>query len=115
MTEQALTEIHKEMQKEVEEAGGHIDRIYYCTAVLDKHPHRKPNPGMAFQAMNDFRDIDPNKAMMVGNKPSDMRFGRAAGMFTVFLRTTNPDQEFPHPDIDLVFNNLFEFADALQS
>lgn len=115
MTEQALTEIHTEMQKEVEEVGGHIDKIYYCTAVHDKHSHRKPNPGMAFQAVKDFPEIDVNKGIMVGNKPSDMRFGRAAGMFTVFLRTTNPDQPFPHPDIDLAFNSLLEFAGALQS
>lgn len=115
MTEQALTDIHKEMQKEVEDVGGHIDQIYYCTAVHDKHPHRKPNPGMAFQAVKEFPEIDLNKAIMVGNKPSDMRFGRAAGMFTVFLRTTDPDQPFPHPDIDLVFNSLLEFTEALQS
>lgn len=115
MTEQTLLEIHKEMQKEVEEAGGHIDQIYYCTAVDNKHPHRKPNPGMAYQAARDFPEIDFNKAIMVGNKPSDMRFGRAAGMFTVFLRTTNPDQPFPHPDIDGRYANLLEFAAALQS
>jgi D-glycero-alpha-D-manno-heptose 1-phosphate guanylyltransferase len=115
MTEHTLTEIHKEMQKEVVEAGGHIDQIYYCTDVNDKHPYRKPNPGMAAKAVREFPEIDLRKAIMVGNKPSDMRFGRAAGMFTVFLRTTNPDQRFPHQDIDLVFNNLLEFAAALQS
>jgi D-glycero-alpha-D-manno-heptose 1-phosphate guanylyltransferase len=112
MSEQNLTEIHHEMQKEVEQAGGHIDKIYYCTDVNDKHPSRKPNPGMAYQAVRDFPEIDLNKAIMVGNKPSDMRFGRAAGMFTVFLRTTNPEQAFPHPDIDLSFNNLPDFANA---
>lgn len=115
MTEESLLLIHKEMQKEVEDAGGHIDRIYYCTDVNDKHPGRKPNPGMAFQAVRDFPEIDLNKAIMVGNKPSDMRFGRAAGMFTVFLRTTNPDQVFPHPDIDLPYNSLLEFTRALES
>lgn len=115
MTEESLLLIHKEMQKEVEDAGGHIDRIYYCTDVNDKHPGRKPNPGMAFQAVRDFPEIDLNKAIMVGNKPSDMRFGRAAGMFTVFLRTTNPDQVFPHSDIDLLYNSLLEFTRALES
>ena len=103
------------MKKEVEEAGGHIDQIYYCTGVDNKHPYRKPNPGMAFQAVREFPEVDMNRSIMVGNKPSDMRFGRAAGMFTVFLRTTNPDQPFPHPDIDRDFNNLLEFATALQS
>jgi D-glycero-alpha-D-manno-heptose 1-phosphate guanylyltransferase len=115
MTEETLMDIHKEMQKEVESAGGHLDKIYYCTEVHDTHFGRKPNPGMAYQATKDFPEIELNKAIMVGNKPSDMRFGRAAGLFTVFVRTTNPDQDYPHPDIDLCFNSLLDFAYALKS
>jgi histidinol phosphatase-like enzyme len=68
---------------------------------------------MALQALNDFADIELTKSIMVGNKPGDMKFGRAAGMFTVFVRTTNPDQPFPHTDIDMVFPSLFDFASAL--
>lgn len=113
MTEEALTDIHREMKKEVEQAGGHIDQIYYCIEVDDKYYGRKPNPGMAYQAKLDFPELDFNRAIMVGNKPSDMRFGRASGLYTVFLRTTNPDQQFPHPDIDLCFNSLLDFANAL--
>ena len=115
MTEETLTDIHKEMQKEVESVGGHLDKIYYCTEVHDKHFNRKPNPGMAYQATKDYPEIDLNKAIIVGNKPSDMRFGRAAGLFTVFVRTTNPDQVYPHPDIDLCFHTLLDFAHALES
>lgn len=115
MTEDDLLEIHKEMQKEVESAGGHIDGIYYCTDVSDTHQSRKPNPGMAVDAVRDFSEIDLAQSIMVGNKPSDMRFGRAAGMFTVYLATTNPDQPFPHQDIDYRFPTLLDFAQALES
>jgi D-glycero-alpha-D-manno-heptose 1-phosphate guanylyltransferase len=113
MTKEALDTIHYEMQREVAIAGGHIEKIYFCTAVENTAFSRKPNPGMAVQAKQDFPDIDFGRSIMVGNKPSDMRFGRAAGMFTVFLTTTNPDQPFPHPDIDLRFSSLAEFAAAL--
>jgi D-glycero-alpha-D-manno-heptose 1-phosphate guanylyltransferase len=113
MTEADLQSIHLEMQREVEIVNGKIDKIYYCTEKDDKCFNRKPNPGMALQAFQDFPDIDPSKSIMVGNKPSDMKFGRAAGIFTVFVRTTNPDQPFPHPDIDMVFPTLFDFASAL--
>jgi histidinol phosphatase-like enzyme len=51
---------------------------------------------------------------MVGNNISDMEFGKNAGMYTVFLRTTSPGQAFPHPSIDLIFNSLYDFAKALQ-
>jgi D-glycero-alpha-D-manno-heptose 1-phosphate guanylyltransferase len=113
MTEAALQSIHFEMKREVEIVNGKIDRIYYCTEKDDKCFNRKPNPGMALQALKDFPDIDWSRSIMVGNKPSDMKFGRSAGMFTVFVKTTNPDQPFPHPDIDLAFPSLFDFASAL--
>lgn len=113
MTEEALQSIHLEMQREVEIVGGKIDRIYYCTQKEDNFFFRKPNPGMAWQAMKDFPDIDPAKSIMVGNKPSDMKFGRAAGLFTVFVKTTNPDHPESHPDTDLSFPSLFDFAMAL--
>ncbi|MGN6165652.1 MAG: HAD-IIIA family hydrolase [Flavisolibacter sp.] len=113
MTDTDLQTIHLEMQREVAIVGGNIDKIYYCTAKDDKCFNRKPNPGMALQAMQDFPEIDLSKSIMVGNKPSDMRFGRAAGMFTVFVATTNPDQPFPHTDIDLRFDTLSQFAETL--
>jgi len=49
----------------------------------------------------------------VGNNLSDMHFGRNAGMYTVFIRSTRPQQEFPHPEIDLAFNTLEDFVKAL--
>lgn len=113
MTEEALQTIHLEMQREVEIVDGKIDKIYYCTEKDEKCFNRKPNPGMAIQALKDFPDINISKSIMVGNKPSDMKFGRAAGVFTVFVRTTNPDQPFPHTDIDMVFPSLYDFASAV--
>ena len=101
------------MQKEIAASGGRIDGIYYCTEVEKDCFYRKPNPGMALQAFADFPQLNPQKCIMIGNKPSDMRFGRSAGMFTVFVTTTNPGQPFPHDDIDLVFDSLSHFAEAV--
>jgi histidinol-phosphate phosphatase family protein len=113
MGQEALDTIHLEMKREVEIAGGRIDKIYACTHVDNGSPLRKPNPGMAFLAQADFPDIDFAKCIMVGNKLSDMRFGRNAGMATVFVATTNPDEPFPHADIDLRFDTLAHFAESL--
>jgi D-glycero-alpha-D-manno-heptose 1-phosphate guanylyltransferase len=113
MTEDDLSHIHVNMREAIEKAGGRIDHIYYCTSADNKHSCRKPNPGMAFLAKKDFPGIDFSRSIMIGNKPSDMLFGRFAGIHTVFVRTTNPDQAFPHPDIDLVFESLADFAKAL--
>lgn len=113
MTEQALTEIHEKMVNEINAAGGRIDAIYYCTSTDNKDGHRKPNPGMARDAAMDFPDIDLSKALIVGNNLSDMRFGRNAGIYTVFVKTTRPNQELPHADIDLAYGSLKEFGEAL--
>jgi D-glycero-alpha-D-manno-heptose 1-phosphate guanylyltransferase len=110
-----LHHIHEEMQREVAAVGGHIDGIYFSTDTENTSFYRKPNPGMAFQAKHDFPEIDLSKAVMVGNKPSDAHFGRAAGLYTVFITTTNPDQVFPHADIDRLYPTLRDFAADLQS
>ena len=113
MTEDDLTGIHKHMLAEIQSNGGKVDKIYYCTSTEKTTFNRKPNPGMALLAKNDFPGIDFSKSIMVGNKLTDMLFGRNAGIFTIFTATTNPDIAFPHPDIDFRFNNLLEFAKAL--
>ena len=113
MTEDDLVGIHGFMQPAIESSGGRIDDIYYCTSTEKNNFNRKPNPGMALQAKTDFPDIDLSKSLMVGNKLTDMLFGRNAGMHTVFLATTNPEIPFPHPDIDFRFDSLLAFAKAL--
>lgn len=113
MSERDLLDIQHRMRSEIGKNGGRIDKIYYCTATDAHHFYRKPNPGMALQAAKDFPMIDLSKTIMVGNKLSDMQFGRNAGTYTVYLKTTHPKQPLPHPDIDLSFNALIDFAKAL--
>lgn len=115
MSMEDLDSIHHNMLEKIETTGGRIDRIYYCSDLDSHSPNRKPNPGMAFQAKKDFSSIDFSKSIIVGNKLSDMGFGRNAGMHTVFVATTNPETPFPHTDIDLRFNNLLHFAETLAS
>jgi D-glycero-alpha-D-manno-heptose 1-phosphate guanylyltransferase len=113
MTEETLTAIHQKMSGDVVRAGGRIDAIYYATAINNKDPFRKPNPGMAVRARSEFPDIDLSRSIMVGNNLSDMQFGRNAGMYTVFVSTTNRELRLPHPDIDLMFDSLEDFTKAL--
>lgn len=113
MNESALSEIQSQLKQVVEASYGRLDGMYTCTSINDNHPDRKPNPGMALAAQKKFPEIIFSKSIMVGNKLSDMKFGRNAGMHTIFLATTHPETVFPHPDIDLRFNSLLEFAKAL--
>ncbi|ULQ57548.1 HAD family hydrolase [Flavihumibacter rivuli] len=113
MTEADLHDIHMRMKEELAGVDAHIDGIYFCSSLDNGHPNRKPQPGMAYLAAQDFPGIDFSRSIMVGNNISDMEFGRNAGMHTVFLQTTRPNQEIPHPAIDLAFKSLLNFAEAL--
>ncbi len=113
MTEKDLQTIHTNMTSEIVNAGGRIDKIYYCTSMDNDCYERKPNPGMAHLAKKDFPHIDFSKSIIIGNKLSDMKFGRNASMFTVYVATTNPEVSNPHPDIDLRCENLLDAATQL--
>lgn len=113
MTSADLDLIHLNMTNKIVDLGGRIDGIYYCPDLDNDSPNRKPQPGMAFQAKATFPNIDLKKSIMVGNRMSDMEFGRNAGMFTVYLATTHPEATFPDTKIDYRFDNLFQFAQAL--
>lgn len=114
MSLEDLTNIHTNMFAVIEDSKGRIDKAYFCTDLSDESPDRKPNPGMAHQAKRDYPEIDFSKSIIVGNRTSDMAFGRNAGIHTVFLATTHPHTAYPDPLIDLRFNNLLEFARACQ-
>jgi histidinol-phosphate phosphatase family protein len=114
MTQHDLNDIHAYMLEEIQGAGGRIDRIYACTDMSDDSPNRKPQAGMAFMAQQEIPGIDLSKSIMVGNRMSDMKFGRNAGMYTVFLATTHPETAFPDPAIDLRFDDLAAFAAFLK-
>jgi histidinol-phosphate phosphatase family protein len=110
-----LENIHSNMLTAIKKGGGKIDQIFYCPDLDNDSYNRKPNPGMAFQATQMYPEIDLSRSIMIGNRISDMGFGRNAGMHTVFLSTTHPEIDFPHPMIDLRFENLLDFAHHLKT
>lgn len=113
MTVGSLDAIHQKMIKGIEDKGGKIDAIFYASSPDDDDLMRKPNPGMAIKAKEQFPEIDFSRSIMIGNNITDMEFGRHSGMYTVFLKTTTPDIILPHPDIDLAFDSLTHFVKAL--
>ncbi len=105
--------IHRNLLNSVQEAEGKIDKIYFCADLEDTNTHRKPNTGMGLEAKKDFPEVDFKKSIMIGNTLSDMEFGRNLGIYTVFLPTTRPEVDLNDHKIDVVFDSLKTFADAL--
>jgi histidinol-phosphate phosphatase family protein len=105
-----LESIHRHMISELDHAGAHIDAIYFAPDISPEAIMRKPNIGMALRAKQEFPQIDFTKSVMIGNSPSDIEFGKNAGMKTVFLETTKPGQG---GNADAVMHSLHSFAEAL--
>lgn len=108
MTDQDIEIIHQKMINEIEANKGRIDKIYYCSDVNDYSIHRKPNPGMALDSKNDFKNIDFNKSYMVGDQLSDIKFGKNLGMKTILigdLKITSDDLVPDHR-----FSTLLDFS-----
>lgn len=114
LSPEGLQEIHAQMLQQIEQHGGRIDRIYFCPDLDNSSPCRKPATGMGLQAKQDFPEIDFSNAVMIGNTLGDMQFGKTLGMQTVFIPSTRPETPFPHPLIDQRYQNLLQFAQAIQ-
>jgi D-glycero-D-manno-heptose 1,7-bisphosphate phosphatase len=84
----AVDALHAAMQADLAQEGGRIDAFYVCPFLAEApleafrhpdHPDRKPNPGMILRAIAEW-NIDPARALMIGDKPSDIEAARRAGV-----------------------------------
>ena len=112
MTELQLLSIHDKLTKAVNQSAGRIDKIYYCTDILETSENRKPNIGMAIKAKMDYPNIEFRKSIIVGDSLSDMIFGEKLGMKRVLINVElNPLCETKY--YDFTFNSLVEFSNYL--
>jgi histidinol-phosphate phosphatase family protein len=73
-----LDRIHARMKAEVEQAGGHIEAIYFCPHDWDEGCEcRKPRPGMLFQAQREYH-LDLSRTLFVGDDERDAMAADAA-------------------------------------
>ncbi len=84
----AVEGLHGVMEATLAAEGARIDAFYVCPFLPDAavaafahpdHPDRKPNPGMILRALSDW-NIDPARALMIGDKASDLEAARRAGI-----------------------------------
>jgi D-glycero-D-manno-heptose 1,7-bisphosphate phosphatase len=96
-TEEQFQALTNWMRNQFELNGGCIDAVYFCPF----HPEhgvgdyrresdcRKPAPGMLLQAQKEH-DIYLQASIFVGDKPSDMAAGEAAGVGTLLYLNGEP-------------------------
>lgn len=111
MTHERLHDIHDQMMERITYNGGRIDEIYYCPDLAADMPAcRKPEPGMALQAAQDFPSIVFTKSIMVGDTESDMQFGRRLGMVTALIL----DGDNGHMEADIKIRSIRGLTDYLE-
>jgi len=82
-----VTSLHTWMQAALRAQGAHIDDFRYCPhhpdgvieAYRRTHDWRKPSPGMLLDLIEAW-PIDIGRSVMIGDQPSDIDAGRAAGV-----------------------------------
>ena len=84
MSEEDLNLLHKKMIFNIQDAGGRIDKIYYCPHLESEGCKcRKPKAGMLEEAFCDFPSIDISNSYMVGDSDSDIQAGMRKNLNTV--------------------------------
>lgn len=87
MTVDVLEDIHKHMLAEIERAGGHVEKVFYCPH--DNHENcacRKPNAGMLKQAAQEF-GVDLCQSVIVGDAWTDIGAGAEVGAHGILVMT----------------------------
>ncbi|MDB5228795.1 MAG: histidinol-phosphate phosphatase family protein [Bacteroidota bacterium] len=108
---QELNEIHENMINLVELNGGRIDAVYFAPDLASAdNKLRKPATGMALLAKKDFPEIDFKKTILVGDKRSDMEFGKALDMVTFYLSNSYNESN----NCDYTIRTLSEVLDYVK-
>jgi D-glycero-D-manno-heptose 1,7-bisphosphate phosphatase len=111
--------INRKLSVMLSAAGITLDGIYFCPhRPSDSCQCRKPLTGMIEEARKDLT-FDPKKCFMIGDKPSDIEFGRNVGAVTFLTRTgygASTDPAAPGQSVpDFVVADLNEAAQIIRS
>jgi D-glycero-D-manno-heptose 1,7-bisphosphate phosphatase len=90
--EAQVVALHAWMQSQLRLEGAHFDDFRYCPhhpkgvveAYRGQHAWRKPSPGMLLDLMQAW-PIDVERSVMIGDQPSDIDAGRAAGVRPILI------------------------------
>jgi D-glycero-D-manno-heptose 1,7-bisphosphate phosphatase len=106
----ALERMNVKLMQMVEQAGARLERIYFCPhRPEDGCSCRKPGTGLMSTAANDL-GFDPREAVVIGDKSSDVEFGRSCGAVTVLIDLDPTSERARSSHADHVVPDLREAA-----
>jgi D-glycero-D-manno-heptose 1,7-bisphosphate phosphatase len=108
-----LEEIHARLTQMLHSVGVRLDGIYFCPhAPGDRCGCRKPKLGLMQRASEEL-GFDMSEAIVIGDKESDVEFGRRAGAVTLLIG--KPQSPVPSTAADHVVADLEEAANIIAS
>ena len=112
-TEEDVHRLHAHMTGELKKSGVILDAIAFCPHGRTGCNCRKPKPGLAKIIENAIGPVDYAASWVVGDKVSDIEFGKNIGTRTALIRSRywQPGALTTHPDI--IVDSLWEFAQIL--
>ena len=91
--------MHANIVRKLAALGATLGGIYVCPHdVTADCACRKPRPGLLLAAAREH-SLDLNECWMIGDSPSDVMAGRAAGCRTVLICGADGPGEVPAPDL----------------
>jgi len=88
---QRLYEIHERFREMVGAVGVRLEEIYFCPHIPeDNCACRKPRLGLLMRAASELH-FNPANTIVVGDKVSDVEFGRRAGATTILIASEPSD------------------------
>lgn len=119
----ALERVLARMRDLIAKEGVELDGVYYspyfATGIVPpynvQHEDRKPGIGMYKKALAEHR-FNPQGSWMIGDRATDIEFGKNAGLKTILLLSGNGTKEFPEGVLpgnlkpDFVCENLLTAA-----
>ena len=111
-----LNQIHNKMIKMLQDVGGAIDAIFYCTHTDEDDCNcRKPKIGMLEEIEKRFA-CSLKKIPAIGDSLRDLKAFRGIGAQPILVKTGNGEQTLldkKYPKNTLIFENLFDAAEFI--
>ncbi len=122
-TEEDLQGVHSKMLAQLSEGGAKVEKILHCP----HHPDgivsglskvcdcRKPG-NLLFRQLQKKYPIKARASFMIGDKPSDIGFGKNSGLQTILVRTGKGEETFRQnlASPDFVVDDLLSAAELLR-
>ncbi len=100
-TVEQLNRVLDQMRSLIRNEGVELDDVYYSpyfkNGIVEpyniQHEDRKPGIGMFKKARAEFH-FDPGRSFMIGDRETDIQFGKNAGLKTILLLSGNGRKDF---------------------